>query len=202
VLGVCARGKDLPSAVISAYNAIGKINFEDMYYRHDIAHRALPKIQVGIIMGSASDWKVMKGARDVLDDLEVLSEVKVLSAHRTPDETLAYVRTASDRGIKVIIAGAGWAAHLAGVVAANTLLPVIGVPIDSSPLNGLDALLSTVQMPPGIPVATVAIGAGGAKNAGFMAAHIIALQDAGLAERLQDKRRQSATDILDAPALV
>ena len=201
VLGVCARSRDLASAVKAAYAAISKIHFAGMYFRRDIAHRALPQIRVGIIMGSPSDWAVMKGARDVLQELGVLSEVKVLSAHRTPDETVEYVRTAAGRGLKVIIAGAGWAAHLAGVAAANTLLPVIGVPIDSSPLNGLDALLSTVQMPPGIPVATVAIGAGGAKNAGFMAAHIIALQDDELSERLLNKRRQSANDILNAPAL-
>ncbi|MDR1396841.1 MAG: 5-(carboxyamino)imidazole ribonucleotide mutase [Desulfarculales bacterium] len=172
-----------------------------MHYRRDIGRRAFGRILVGIIMGSASDWEVMKGARDVLEQLQIASETKILSAHRTPEETLRYVRGAAARGLKVIIAGAGWAAHLAGVAAANTLLPVIGVPIDSSPLSGLDALLATVQMPPGIPVATVAIGAGGARNAGFLAAHILALQDSGLTQRLLEARREAARNILAAPAL-
>ncbi len=203
VLGVCAKAGTLAQAVELAYAAVTRLDFDGMYYRRDIAHRALKphRAQVAIMMGSASDWQAMKGAQDVLQQLEIPCEVKVLSAHRTPDETLAYVRGAAERGIKVIIAGAGWAAHLAGVAAANTLLPVIGVPLDSSPLLGLDALLATVQMPPGIPVATVAVGAGGAKNAGFLAAHILALQDAELGERLQARRQQAAGDILNARPL-
>lgn len=218
VLGVCAKAPELPQAVDLAYAAIKKINFDGMYYRRDIAHRALSpkpasptpeshkmtdhKISVGIIMGSASDWQAMKGAYETLQELDVYAEVKVLSAHRTPDETLNYVRSAAGRGLQVIIAGAGWAAHLAGVAAANTLLPVIGVPLDSSPLSGMDALLSTVQMPPGIPVATVAVGAGGAKNAAYLAAHILALQDTALGKRLQARREKSANDILNAPPLI
>jgi phosphoribosylamine--glycine ligase len=201
VLGVCARAEDLSLALSKVYTAINSINFEGMHYRRDIGRRAFGRILVGIIMGSASDWEVMKGARDVLEQLQIASETKILSAHRTPEETLRYVRGAAARGLKVIIAGAGWAAHLAGVAAANTLLPVIGVPIDSSPLSGLDALLATVQMPPGIPVATVAIGAGGARNAGFLAAHILALQDSGLTQRLLEARREAARNILAAPAL-
>jgi phosphoribosylaminoimidazole carboxylase PurE protein len=144
---------------------------------------------VGIIMGSTSDASTMKGCGDVLHQLGIPHELKVLSAHRTPDLTREYVSSAADRGIQVLIAGAGWAAHLAGFVAAHTVLPVIGVPIDSSPLGGLDALLSTVQMPPGIPVATVAVGGGGAKNAAVLAVQILALKDPSIAEKLIDYRK-------------
>ncbi|MDY6881352.1 MAG: 5-(carboxyamino)imidazole ribonucleotide mutase [Desulfatiglans sp.] len=143
---------------------------------------------IGVIMGSVSDSKVMEGCVDFLTELEIPHEVKVLSAHRTPELTRNYALTAADRGIEVIIAGAGWAAHLAGVVAAHTILPVIGVPIDSSPLQGLDSLLSTVQMPPGIPVATVALGKGGAKNAAVLASEILALKYPDIAEKLRDFR--------------
>jgi phosphoribosylaminoimidazole carboxylase PurE protein len=143
---------------------------------------------VGVIMGSTSDASIMKGCGDVLRQLGIPHELKVLSAHRTPDLTRAYVSSAADRGIQVLIAGAGWAAHLAGFVAAHTVLPVIGVPIDSSPLGGFDALLSTVQMPPGIPVATVAVGGGGAKNAAVLAAQILALKDPRIAQRLMEYR--------------
>jgi phosphoribosylaminoimidazole carboxylase PurE protein len=139
---------------------------------------------VGVIMGSASDMNVMKGCMDVLNDLNIPHEVRVLSAHRTPDRARDYAVSASDRGLEVIVAGAGWAAHLAGAMAANTILPVIGVPIDSSPLQGLDALLSTVQMPPGIPVATTAVGAGGAKNAAVLAVQILALKHPDVREKL------------------
>jgi phosphoribosylamine--glycine ligase len=199
VLGVCARADNLPQALDLVYGAIGKIHFANMHYRRDIGHRARRKIQVGIIMGSRADWEVMQGAREVLQQLQIGNEVKVLSAHRTPDETRAYLEQAAERGLQVIIAGAGWAAHLAGVAAAHTLLPVIGVPIDSSPLSGLDALLATVQMPPGIPVATVAIGAGGARNAGFLAAHILALHDRELSQRLLALRQATARKILSTP---
>ena len=137
---------------------------------------------VGVIMGSASDSEVMKGCAAVLRELGVPHEVRVLSAHRTPDLTREYALSAADRGLEVLIAGAGWAAHLAGAIAANTTLPVIGVPIDSSPLKGTDALLSTVQMPPGIPVATVSVGSGGAKNAAVLAAQILALKYPDIAE--------------------
>jgi len=148
------------------------------------------KPQVAVIMGSASDSGVMKGCVDLLDALELPHEVKVLSAHRTPDLTREYAVSAADRGIEVIIAGAGWAAHLAGAIAAHTTLPVIGVPIDSSPFKGLDALLSTVQMPSGIPVATVAVGSGGAKNAALLAAQILALKYPQVAEKVTSYRRK------------
>ena len=152
--------------------------------------------KVGVIMGSASDENVMKGCIEMLNSLEIPCEVKVLSAHRTPEETREYATKAAQRGIEVIIAGAGWAAHLAGVIASYTTLPVIGVPIDSSALNGLDALLSTVQMPPGIPVATVSIGAGGATNAAVLAAEILALKYPDLKGRLQDYRIKLKSKVL------
>ncbi len=144
---------------------------------------------VAVIMGSASDAGVMKGAVDVLKEMDIPHEVKILSAHRTPELTREYAGTAKARGIQIIIAGAGWAAHLAGAVAAQTTLPVIGVPIDSSPLNGMDALLATVQMPSGIPVATVALGKGGAKNAAVLASQILALKDPRMAEAVARYRR-------------
>ena len=147
------------------------------------------KPMVGVIMGSASDADVMKGCVDVLKEMKIPHEVKILSAHRTPDQTREYAVTAAERGVQVIIAGAGWAAHLAGAVAAQTTLPVIGVPIDSSPLNGMDALLSTVQMPSGIPVATVALGKGGAKNAAVLAAQILALNHPLIAENVSNYRK-------------
>ena len=140
-------------------------------------------------MGSASDENVMKSCMTMLQDLGIPYEIRVLSAHRTPDATREYALSAAERGLEVLIAGAGWAAHLAGAVAGLTLLPVIGVPIDSSPLNGMDALLATVQMPPGIPVATVAIGSGGAKNAAVLAAQILALKYPEIAETLANYRR-------------
>ncbi len=142
-------------------------------------------IQVLILMGSDSDAAVMAAAGDVLTELGVSWEMTVASAHRSPERVTRLVDEAPGRGVRVFIVGAGGAAHLAGVVAARTTRPVIGVPIDSSALNGLDALLSTVQMPPGVPVATVAIGKPGATNAGVLAAQMIALADAGLAARLQ-----------------
>lgn len=143
---------------------------------------------IGVLMGSDSDFDAMKGCTDLLDKMDIPYEVKVLSAHRTPGQAKAYADSAIDRGIDVIIAGAGWAAHLAGFVAAHTTLPVIGIPIDSSPLNGMDALLSTVQMPPGIPVATVSVGKGGAKNAGVLAAEILALKHPAISETLHRYR--------------
>ena len=144
---------------------------------------------VAVIMGSSSDGEVMKGCVDLLRELQVPHEVKILSAHRTPELTRQYVTSAAGNGIEVIIAAAGWAAHLAGFVAGLTTLPVIGVPIDSSPLKGLDALLSTVQMPPGIPVATVAIGSGGAKNAAVLAAQILSLKYPSIDESLKNYRQ-------------
>ena len=151
---------------------------------------------VAVIMGSASDKEVMKGCLNTLEALGIPYEVKVLSAHRTPEETRAYCIEARQKGIEVMIAGAGWAAHLAGVIASYTTLPVIGVPIDSSPLKGLDALLSTVQMPPGIPVATVAIGSGGATNAGVLAAEILAVKYEELEARLESYREGLRAKVL------
>jgi phosphoribosylaminoimidazole carboxylase PurE protein len=139
---------------------------------------------VGIVMGSDSDFPVMEDAMRVLETFAIPYEVRILSAHRSPEETAQYARTCALRGLKVLIAGAGWAAHLAGVLAAATTLPVIGVPIASSPLQGMDALLATVQMPPGVPVATMAIGQGGARNAALFAVQVLAVSHAHLAERL------------------
>jgi phosphoribosylaminoimidazole carboxylase PurE protein len=139
-------------------------------------------------MGSESDMEVMQLTAKVLEDLGVPCEVSILSAHRTPALVQEYSSSAADRGLKVLIAGAGLAAHLAGAVAAHTILPVIGVPLASGPLNGMDALLSTVQMPKGVPVATMAIGSHGARNAGLLAAQILALGDAGLAQKLREAR--------------
>ncbi len=150
---------------------------------------------VGVIMGSQSDWPVMKAVNTVLDELEVSSEAKIISAHRTPDRLHDYVSTARERGLKVIIAGAGGAAHLAGVTAALTTLPVLGVPMESQSLKGLDSLLATVQMPGGIPVATFAIGKPGAKNAGLFAAALLALNDPALSDRLTAWRARQAANI-------
>lgn len=151
---------------------------------------------VGIVMGSTSDIPVMEDAFSVLDKFEVPYEARVLSAHRTPDESGAYFKGLAPRGIKVLIAGAGWAAHLAGAAAANTMIPVIGVPIESSPLRGMDALLATVQMPPGVPVATMAIGKGGAYNAAILAVQILSLLDPELAERFQDFKDKMAEEVI------
>jgi phosphoribosylaminoimidazole carboxylase PurE protein len=148
--------------------------------------------RVGILMGSASDIPVMEHAREVLKEFGIVSELLVASAHRNPEKVRDYAQTAESRGIRVLIGGAGMAAHLAGALAAQSLLPVIGVPLDGSPLGGLDSLLSTAQMPPGVPVATVAIGAAGAKNAGHLAARIIALEDPAVAKRLGEFRDRQA----------
>jgi 5-(carboxyamino)imidazole ribonucleotide mutase len=140
---------------------------------------------VGVVMGSKSDWETMAEAAKILEQFNVPHECRVVSAHRTPDWMAEYAQTARSRGIKVIIAGAGGAAHLPGMVAAHTTLPVLGVPVQSKSLNGLDSLLSIVQMPGGVPVATLAIGSAGAKNAGLLAVRILALNDHQLAEKLQ-----------------
>ena len=153
-------------------------------------------MKVGISLGSTSDYEVMSGAVDMLSQLGIEFEKRVVSAHRTPDLMYEYAKTARDRGISVIIAGAGGAAHLPGMVAAMTTLPVIGVPVKSRALNGLDSLLSIVQMPAGVPVATVAIN--GAKNAALIAASILALQDSGVAERLEKFRRDQTGAVLEA----
>lgn len=146
------------------------------------------KPKIGVIMGSKSDWATMKHACDILDELEVAYEKKVVSAHRTPDFMFAYAEQAEENGVKVIIAGAGGAAHLPGMVASKTLLPVIGVPIQSQALNGMDSLLSIVQMPGGVPVATVSIGKAGATNAGILAAQILGITDSDIMKRIEARR--------------
>lgn len=153
---------------------------------------------VGVIMGSQSDWETMKHACDVLEELGIPYEKKVVSAHRTPDLMFAYAESAVERGLKVIIAGAGGAAHLPGMVAAKTVLPVIGVPVKSSTLNGLDSLLSIVQMPGGVPVGTVAIGSAGATNAGLLAAQILGAFDAGLRAKISARRERIAQTVLES----
>lgn len=148
---------------------------------------------VGLIMGSQSDWETMQHASDILNVLDIAHETRIVSAHRTPDRLSEYAKTARERGIKVIIAGAGGAAHLPGMTAAMSPLPVLGVPVESKALSGMDSLLSIAQMPGGVPVGTLAIGKAGAKNAGLMAAAIIALSDSGVANRL-DAWRAAQTD--------
>lgn len=160
---------------------------------------AKPKPLVGIIMGSISDWPTMKKAADVLEKLGVPHESKVVSAHRTPDRLYEYAKTARERGLKVIIAGAGGAAHLPGMTAAMTTLPVLGVPVQSKALSGQDSLLSIVQMPAGIPVGTLAIGEAGATNAGLLAAQILAIDDAALAGKLETLRAEQTASVPEAP---
>ena len=159
----------------------------------------MSSVEIGIIMGSQSDWPTMKEASLILDALELPYETRIVSAHRTPDRLWDYGKTAVERGLKVIIAGAGGAAHLPGMMASKTRVPVIGVPIQTKALSGVDSLYSILQMPKGFPVATMAIGAAGAANAGLMAAGILALQDADLAERLDAWRDALSASILDEP---
>lgn len=154
---------------------------------------------VGIIMGSRSDWPTMQYAAEMLDKLQVEYEVKVVSAHRTPDLLFDYSKQAEQRGIKVIIAGAGGAAHLPGMVASQTVLPVLGVPVKSRALNGLDSLLSIAQMPGGVAVGTLAIGDAGAKNAGLLAAQILGTHNAELQQRIAQFRQEQTNDVLEQP---
>ncbi|MBD3786648.1 MAG: 5-(carboxyamino)imidazole ribonucleotide mutase [Sphingomonadales bacterium] len=156
-------------------------------------------VKVGIIMGSQSDWATMKEAALVLDDLGIAYETKIVSAHRTPDRLWSYGKTAVERGLNVIIAGAGGAAHLPGMMASKTRVPVIGVPVQTRALSGVDSLYSIVQMPKGFPVATMAIGAAGAANAGLMAAGILAISDPALAERLDAWREALSASIPEEP---
>lgn len=155
-------------------------------------------VKIGVIMGSTSDWPTMKLACDVLEQYGIDYEKKVVSAHRTPDLMFEYAEQARQRGIQIIIAGAGGAAHLPGMVAAKTTLPVIGVPIQSRALNGLDSLLSIVQMPGGVPVATVAIGEAGARNAGLLAVQIIGINDKDIATRLDDNRNDMRNTVIES----
>lgn len=154
--------------------------------------------KIGVIMGSSSDWETMKYSCEILEELHIPFEKRVVSAHRTPDLMFEYAEKARSRGIQVIIAGAGGAAHLPGMVAAKTTLPVIGVPVQSKALNGLDSLLSIVQMPGGVPVATVAIGKAGATNAGLLAAQILSISDDELAERLEKRREDTRNKVLES----
>lgn len=154
--------------------------------------------KIGVIMGSSSDWETMKRACDILDELAIPYEKRVVSAHRTPDLMFEYAERARERGIEVIIAGAGGAAHLPGMVAAKTTLPVIGVPVQSRALNGLDSLLSIVQMPGGVPVATVAIGKAGATNAGLLAAQILSTTDKDITEKLEARRLEMKAKAMES----
>jgi 5-(carboxyamino)imidazole ribonucleotide mutase len=159
-----------------------------------------PNPLIGIIMGSQSDWDTMQHAHDILHELGVPHEVKIVSAHRTPDRMDDYAKTAKSRGLKVIIAGAGGAAHLPGMTASHTILPVLGVPVESAALKGLDSLLSIAQMPGGIPVGTLAIGKAGAKNAGLLAAAILATADEKIAKKLEEFREKQTASVAQTPA--
>jgi phosphoribosylamine--glycine ligase len=204
VLGVTALGEDIPRAIKKAYQAVGKIHWKTAYYRTDIGQKASkylqdrglkPKPLVGLIMGSDSDLPVLEVAARTLKQFKIPFEQLVSSAHRAPKKTAEFARRAEERGFKVLIAGAGAAAHLAGVLAAETTLPVIGVPIDSSPLKGLDSLLAMVQMPSGVPVATMAIGIAGAKNAAILAAQILALNNPQIALALKAFKQRLEAEI-------
>lgn len=159
----------------------------------------MTQVKIGIIMGSQSDWPTLKAAADILDELHLPYETRIVSAHRTPDRLWDYGKTAVERGLQVIIAGAGGAAHLPGMMASKTRLPVIGVPVQTKALSGVDSLYSIVQMPRGFPVATMAIGASGATNAALMAAGILALQDEDIAQRLDAWRTALSTAIPERP---
>lgn len=201
VLGVTAIGENIKEAIDRAYLAVKEIHWPGCYYRHDIGHKALARLNaatrpmVGIVMGSDSDLSVMRIAADFLASVGVSFELTISSAHRTPEQAATYAKTARNRGLKIIIAGAGMAAHLAGVLAAHTTLPVIGVPLDASSLNGLDALLSTAQMPPGVPVATMGIGKAGAKNAAVLAVRILAVNDPTLQIKLEQHAQEMAEQV-------
>lgn len=199
VLGVTAIGEDLTSAIARAYEAVGQISWPGEFHRSDIGRKALQRMaagaKVGIVMGSDSDLPVMQGCLDQLKKFGISFEITVASAHRSPARAVDFAASARARGLQVIIAAAGMAAHLAGVLAAHTTLPVIGVPVDASALNGLDALLSTVQMPPGVPVATMGIGKSGAKNAAILAVQILSLADPALAAKLAEFKVQMAAEV-------
>jgi len=204
VLGVTALGSTVEDAIKKAYKAVEKISWTKVQYRSDIGKKALVRFatppKVGIVMGSDSDLGVMEGTVGMLKKFAIPFELIVASAHRSPDRAAQYAASARERGLRTIIAGAGHAAHLAGVLAAHTTLPVIGVPIDSSCLQGFDALLSTVQMPPGIPVATMALGKPGAKNAGILAAQIIAVTDAEVEQKLKTFKAEMAAQVVQKSA--
>ena len=200
VLGVTALGDTVEQSIENAYKACDAISFTDYFHRKDIGAKALKRLstpaQVGIIMGSDSDFPVMEDAIKMLKKFGIPYYVTVASAHRTPEQASALAAEARETGVKVIIAGAGGAAHLAGVLAAHTTLPVLGVPIDSSALDGMDSLLATVQMPPGIPVGTMAIGKPGAYNAGIFAAQILGVSDPAIAEKLAAFKKEMADKVV------
>ena len=158
------------------------------------------RLRVVVCMGSQSDWDTMRESAAILDTLAVAHEVRIISAHRTPDRLSEFARTAVEEGVGVIIAGAGGAAHLPGMIAAHTTLPVLGVPVESKSLKGMDSLLSIVQMPGGVPVGTLAIGAAGARNAGLLAAQILALGNEAIAGRLQEWRRNQSESVAETPS--
>jgi phosphoribosylamine--glycine ligase len=200
VLGVTSVADTLEKAIAAAYAAAAQISWDGCFYRNDIGQKALrrgaasgPKI--GIVLGSDSDLPVFQGCMDFLKKMGVGFELIVASAHRTPKRACSYAENARQRGLNLIIAGAGMAAHLAGVLAAHTTLPVIGVPVAASSLNGLDSLLSTVQMPPGVPVATMGIGASGAKNAAVLAVQILSIADDVLADKLTAFKKGMADEV-------
>ncbi|RJP75984.1 MAG: phosphoribosylamine--glycine ligase [Desulfobacteraceae bacterium] len=199
VLGVTALGDTVEKAIQKSYSATAKIEWKDVYFRKDIGRKAVKRLSrkplVGIVMGSDSDLSVMEETMSALRQFGVPFEITVASAHRSPERAAKYATTARDRGLKVIVAAAGLAAHLAGSLAAHTTLPVIGVPINASALQGFDSLLSTVQMPPGIPVATVAIGKPGARNAGILAVQILAVSDPDLAAMLDTFKSEMAAQV-------
>ena len=207
VLGVTATGYDLKQAIERAYKTVNKISWSGCYFRRDIGQKALRRMAgegdsplVGIVMGSVSDWPVMQAATEFFKKVGVPHEVTVASAHRTPERAADYARTAEERGLKVIIAGAGMAAHLAGVLAAQTTLPVVGVPLSASALNGFDSLLSTAQMPPGVPVATMGIGKAGAVNSAIFALKILSLMDDKLHKELLNYRDEMIRAVEEAAA--
>ncbi len=202
VLGVCALGDGIGEAVDRAYQAVEKISWSGAYFRTDIGRRALDRPQVGIVMGSDSDWPTMKACADKLTGLGLGFEVRVMSAHRTPNQAGRYAREAASRGIRVLIAAAGGAAHLAGALAGHSTLPIIGIPLTATALNGMDALLATVQMPPGVPVATVGLDKWGAINAAVLAAQIIALSDPAVAARIREEKEQMKLKVAQGNARV
>lgn len=199
VLGVTALGDSVRKAISKAYEGVSRISWENVHCRKDIGQKALKRLEtppkVGIVMGSDSDLEIMEEAVGILKQFGVSFDMTVASAHRSPARAAEFASSAEQRGVKVIIAGAGHAAHLAGVMAAHTCLPVIGVPIDSSSLRGMDALLSTVQMPPGVPVATVSVGKPGGKNAGILAVQILAISDPKLARQLDEFKKEMAAGV-------
>jgi len=203
VLGVTALGETIENAIENAYGTLKNIKWDGVYYRKDIGQKAVNRLKqspkVGIVMGSDSDLPIMTAAAMIFKQFDIPYEMTVASAHRTPERAAKFAQEAEQKGMKIIIAGAGMAAHLAGVLAAHTSLPVIGVPISSSSLQGLDSLLSTVQMPPGVPVATMGIGKPGAKNAALLAVQILSLENSVLSEKFKAYKQQMA-DTVEAKA--